>query len=178
MSKESLKINSKTDITSNNVYDYYYSNFNNAKIIDIKSIPEIWNLLSSSIPSNISNVEIEKILLNPVLKNKTTFCKIVIKNDFKFGRFFPKYYLYLNANSKFLICAKTVFSATGNFYHISYEIDNYNEHGCCYLGRLDSNFIGTEFNLFGKGKSWKESNNSEEYKRQFASIQYVKQIFL
>lgn len=46
-----------------------------------------------------------------------------------------------------------------------------------YLGKLRSNFFGTEFNLFDTGVNPKNSNNSSEWRGHLAGIDYETNLF-
>jgi hypothetical protein len=130
-----------------------------------KQLNENWKYLSSIIPKKISIEDMEIMLYSPLPKNKTMFCKIVVKYNNKFEKLYPRYYLYINSNDKFIMCAKKFFVLSGTNYLISSIEEEFKNKSSSYLGNVNSNFFGTEFNIYDKGE--------KETRAQYGCIKYV-----
>ena len=77
------------------------------------------------------------------------------------SRLWPKYTLSLTKTSKFLLNAvKRSGNKTSN-YGISIEKDIVKKGAETYLGKLRSNFIGTEFCLFNSGENSKNAKSTD-----------------
>jgi len=75
---------------------------------------------------------------------------------------YPEYRLHLKDGNQFLLSArKRKKSKTAN-YVISLESDNMSRHSTTYMGKVRSNFIGTEFTIFDKGMSQEEAKKSKQ----------------
>jgi tubby-related protein 1 len=48
----------------------------------------------------------------------------------------------------------------------------FNKNSDSYIGKLRSNFIGTEFNIYNSGKNPKNSSNFDQVRHQLGSIVY------
>ncbi len=97
-----------------------------------------------------------------------------MKFENKMEKYFPRYYLYINSNEKFLMGAKKIFAGTSTVYYISREIDDFNIDSKAYLGKISSNFVGNEFNIYDRGKSGKEAKLEGDLRAQLGFVSYVK----
>lgn len=61
-------------------------------------------------------------------------------------------------------------------YIITMNFDNFDKDTNC-IGKLRSNFLGTEFNLYDSGKNPKDCDNSDEWRSHFATIVYETNLF-
>lgn len=88
------------------------------------------------------------------------------------NRLWPKYTLSLSKTSKFLLNAqKRTGNKTSN-YGISIEKDMVKKGAETYLGKLRSNFIGTEFCLFNAGENAKNAKGTDDLREQLGVVQY------
>lgn len=69
------------------------------------------------------------------------------------NRFFPKYTLTLSEGNKFLLCSKKQAGSATSSYMISMDQENPTKQNSGFLGRVKSNFLGTEFNIFDSGEN-------------------------
>ena len=100
-------------------------------------------------------------------------CNIIMKNN-GIDKSYPKYFLHLEKNNKFLLAAKKRPGNTTSNYIITMNSDNFEKESGESLGKLRANFMGTEFNIYDKGKNPSESKNYLEVRTQFGAILYVK----
>lgn len=97
-------------------------------------------------------------------------CNIIKKAD-GFDKFFPKYIMNIYNNNKFILAAKKIFNSTSSKYEFSIDKDFKERY---IVGRMNSNFVGTIFNLYDEGKEPNDVEYIEEIRQQLASITYVK----
>lgn len=88
----------------------------------------------------------------------------------------PKYYVYTYPNQRFLMAAKKRANNTSSNYMItmSYDVFEKDEN---FLGKLRSNFFGTEFILYDTGVNPKDSDNSQDWRCQYAGVEYETNFF-
>lgn len=78
------------------------------------------------------------------------------------GRFYPKYHIHLSDGFKYLMTAKKqAYNNTSN-YIISFNKNDLNKKSMYFLGKVRSNFMGTEFNLFNNGENVKKAKTLEK----------------
>ncbi len=77
------------------------------------------------------------------------------------GRFYPKYHMHLSNGYRYLMSAKKMeFNNTSN-YSVGMnrsELDKKNQN---YLGKVRSNFMGTEFVFYDHGQNPKNAKQNE-----------------
>lgn len=61
-------------------------------------------------------------------------------------------------------------------YIITHNFDNFDKDDK-YLGKLRSNFFGTEFTLFDTGCNPKDSQNKNEWRTELAAVEYETNLF-
>jgi hypothetical protein len=74
-------------------------------------------------------------------------------------------------NNKFILAAKKILNSTNSNYEFSVDKE-FDEKSI--VGRMNSNFVGTIFNLYDEGKKANEVEYIEDIRQQFATITYVK----
>ena len=111
------------------------------------------------------------------MPRKTVFrCNIVRKKD-GLDKAFPKYYVYTYPNDKFLMAAKKMPKNKTPNYHVTLNSNDYFEKDSFSLGKLRSNFFGTEFNLFDNGINPKDKNDTSLWRSYICSIKYETNLF-
>ena len=78
-----------------------------------------------------------------------------------FNRLWPKYTLHLSDTNKFLLTGKKRSGNTTSNYLITLDQDKTKKGSKGYLGKLRSNFLGTEFYLYDSGDNPKKAKNFE-----------------
>ena len=97
----------------------------------------------------------------------------LIRNNNILDKSYPKYFLHLANNDRFILAGKKRSGNTTSNYLITCNKDNFEKDSVQSLGKLRANFMGTEFNIFDKGKNPSESRNYLEVRTQFGAILYV-----
>jgi tubby-related protein 1 len=104
-------------------------------------------------------------------------CNLIRRNT-GFDKISPKFYLFIEKNQKLLLAAKKRSGNTTSNFIISLEKDDFEKNSENTIGKLRSNFMGTEFNIFDKGYKPSESKNYSEVRQQYGAILYVTKIFI
>lgn len=73
----------------------------------------------------------------------------------------PKYQLVLSESQKFLLAGKKRSGQTTSNYVISADADKMEKSPYGYLGKVRSNFLGTEFCLYDSGKNPKKAKTKD-----------------
>ena len=83
-----------------------------------------------------------------------------------FDRIFPKYTLALSNGNKYLLTGKKRTLNTTSNYMITIEQKKFQKDSNGYLGKVRSNFLGTEFYLFDSKENPKKGAKGEDESRQ------------
>jgi len=89
-----------------------------------------------------------------------------------FDRLFPKYTLSLSSGSKYLLTGKKRGMNSTSNYMITIEQKKFEKESNGYLGKVRSNFLGTEFYLFDSKENPKKVDDKEEARNQYGVVQY------
>ena len=97
--------------------------------------------------------------MNPLVKNVTLKCQIK-RDKSGINRLYPKYYMYMSNGLKYLMAGKkAAFNKTSN-YVVSMHRKDFSKDLPSYLGKVRSNFLGTEFTLYDNGVNPKKVKGS------------------
>jgi len=118
---------------------------------------------------------LKHFLITPLPKKQIFRCNIIRKKD-GLDKAFPKYFVYCFPNERFLMSAKKMPKNSTPNYLITMNKNKFEKDDNS-LGKLRSNFFGTEFNLFDNGKNPKDSNNIEEFRSFLTGIEYETNLF-
>jgi tubby-related protein 1 len=99
---------------------------------------------------------------------RTTIARM--KSGFNF--MWPKYSLVLSDSQKFLLAGKKRSGQTTSNYVISADSDKMEKSPNGYLGKVRSNFLGTEFCLYDSGKNPKKAKSKDQTRTQQGVVQY------
>eukprot|EP00164_Ancoracysta_twista_P003917 GFYU01005253.1.p1 GENE.GFYU01005253.1~~GFYU01005253.1.p1 ORF type:complete len:415 (+),score=105.05 GFYU01005253.1:142-1245(+) len=94
--------------------------------------------------------DLRAFLLNPSPRGGVVQCYI-IRDKGGMNKFFPKYSLYLKSGDRFLLASRKRKKNKTSNYLISMEEADLSRSSGNFLGKLRSNFVGTEFTVFDKG---------------------------
>ena len=123
--------------------------------------------------------DMKKFVLNPPPKDKIIQVSILRdKSGFK-NRFYPKFHVFFSENINYHIMSacKKPGNKSSN-YILSLDKKDFSRKSKNCLGKLRSNFVGTEFYLYDKGENPnKKKKNPENIRSEFAFIKYQKNIF-
>lgn len=82
-----------------------------------------------------------------------------------FDRLFPKYTLNLSNGNKYMLTGKKRSFQTTSNYMITIDQQKFEKDNNSYLGKVRSNFLGTEFEIFDSRENPKKTNSPEEGRR-------------
>jgi tubby-related protein 1 len=85
---------------------------------------------------------------------------------------FPKYTLSLSNGNKYLLTGKKRGMNSTSNYMITIEQKKFEKESNGYLGKVRSNFLGTEFYLFDSKENPKKVDDKEEARNQLGVVQY------
>lgn len=127
---------------------------------DQQQQPKNTNIVITSLDSlKIQNMI--EFLLKPLPKGITVQCTIQ-RDKSGMSRFHPKYHLYFSHGFKYLMSGrKRSFQKTSN-YLIAADKQNMNKKSGFFMGKVRSNFLGTEFVLYDTGNNPKKSKGGIE----------------
>jgi tubby-related protein 1 len=90
-----------------------------------------------------------KLLITPVVRGAPFHCYILRSK--KSIQMHPVYELFLEEENKFLLAAKKRSKNKTSNYVISMDCKTLEKDNACYMGKVRSNFVGTEFTMFDHG---------------------------
>ena len=125
-------------------------------------------------PLNLSDMR--RFLTNPVPKGCGVVQCYIRRNKNGTNKIFPVYSLYLKEGDRFLMTSKKRPNNKTSNYLISMGEGDMNRDGVNYLGKLRSNFVGTEFQVFDNGISPKEAgvdDNNNSIRKELGSVIYA-----
>lgn len=88
------------------------------------------------------------------------------------SRFWPKYILSLSQTNQFLLTGKKRSGNKTSNYMISMDQEKVGKKGSGYLGKVRSNFLGTEFCIFDTGENPEKAKTPDQIRKQHGVIQY------
>jgi tubby and related proteins len=131
----------------------------------------------SSVPDK-SNMR--QYLMTPARRREGIIqCYIVRKRNGPFKKMYPEYHLYLTDGDTFLMAAKKRSQNTTSNYLISADPQDMSRKSSSYLGKLRSNFLGTEFTIYDNGmnpNSGDTSNGSTRVREEFGISLYASNV--
>ena len=122
-------------------------------------------------PLNLSDMRY--FLTNPVPKGCGVVQCYIRRNKNGTNKLFPVYSIYLKEGDRFLMTSKKRPNNKTSNYLISMGEGDLNRGGDNYLGKLRSNFVGTEFQVFDNGISPKEGGADNSIRKELASVIYA-----
>eukprot|EP00600_Ochromonadales_sp_CCMP1393_P001545 CAMPEP_0174990348 /NCGR_PEP_ID=MMETSP0004_2-20121128/21268_1 /TAXON_ID=420556 /ORGANISM="Ochromonas sp., Strain CCMP1393" /LENGTH=510 /DNA_ID=CAMNT_0016243939 /DNA_START=163 /DNA_END=1692 /DNA_ORIENTATION=- len=105
--------------------------------------------------------DMRKFLLTPLPRSCGVVQCYIRRNKSGTNKLFPVYSLYLKEGDVFLMASKKRPKNKTSNYLISMDQNDLNRAGKNYLGKLRSNFVGTEFQIFDDGVNPKDSEPDE-----------------
>ncbi|EGR30002.1 hypothetical protein IMG5_144760 [Ichthyophthirius multifiliis] len=128
-------------------------------------------IIQKTLPENITSSEMQNFLTNPIKKG--VILQMTIKRDKTgFARFYPKYHLCLSGDNRYLMTGKKRSSNKTSNYLISMSKDNLSKKSPDFLGKVRSNFLGTEFHLFDIGENPKKCKFPDKIRKELGLIIY------
>ena len=120
--------------------------------------------------------DMKRFLTSPLPRGIMVQC--TIKRDKKgFGRLFPKYYMHLSDGWTFLLAGKKRGANRTSNYAITMNQKDFSVKNPSYLGKVRSNFLGTEFHIFDNGLNPKRKGaNSSNMREELGIVLYQSNI--
>lgn len=109
--------------------------------------------------------EIRDMFMKPVPSRIGQVRTTISRSKKGFDKLFPKYHLNLSEGThagKFLLAAKKNTGSATSHYTISTDSEKMEKSTAHYLGKVRSNFLGTEFVIFDTGANPKQTKNEDE----------------
>ena len=92
------------------------------------------------------------------------------------GRFYPRYHIYLTSGFKYLMSAKKRSCNNTSNYLITMNKNEFSKTNPGFLGKVRSNFLGTEFTLFDNGENPKKIKTRDKARSQLGMVFYESNI--
>lgn len=96
----------------------------------------------------------------------------IVRHKSGFNRLWPKYTLQLSDGNKFLLTGKKRTGNTTSNYMITIDQEKLKKGNKGYLGKLRSNFLGTEFFLYDTGENPSKAKGADQVREQHGMLQY------
>jgi hypothetical protein len=117
---------------------------------------------------------IREFLTRPLHPDLHLECRLV-RNRSGFKRFFPVYSLTLEHTGSFLLAAKKRPNNKTSNYLISMSESDLKKNSAFYIGKLRSNFLGTEYCIYDNGLNpKKKKTRPEQHREQLGAVLYVR----
>ena len=120
--------------------------------------------------------ELRYLFMRPVPPNIGQIQCTIVRHKSGFNRLWPKYTLHLSNGNNFLLKGKKRSGNATSNYMITIDQEKTKKDNKKYLGKLRSNFLGTEFYIYDGGKNPKKAKNSEDVRAQYGVVEYEKNV--
>jgi len=101
----------------------------------------------------------------------------ILRDTSKMNKVFPKYYMYAERGSTFLLSGKKRKGNKSSNYCVSLSKEDISRNSDSFIGKLRSNFIGTEFQLYDNGEKSSKMKSGTHLRNHLASIVYETNLF-
>ncbi|EFC46405.1 tubby protein [Naegleria gruberi] len=112
----------------------------------------------------------------PPNRNEWVRCYI-LRDTSKMNKVFPRYYLYAERGSTFLLSGKKRKANKSSNYCLSLSKEDISRSSDSFIGKLRSNFLGTEFQLFDNGEKASKLKPGAHLRTNLASVVYETNLF-
>lgn len=120
---------------------------------------------------DLSNMQ--RFLTTPVPKRAGVVQCYIRRNRSGTHKLFPIYSLYLKDEDVFLFCSKKRPNNKTSNYLISKVEGELNRESDSYMGKLRSNFMGTEFQVFDNGANPSAAEGGRDVRRELGAVMYA-----
>ena len=144
---------------------------NKDKAPDSSLTPAVGNPLVYHVAENIDIFDMKQFLTKPIPKGM--IIQMTIRRDKSgFARFYPKYHLHLSSSLRYLMTGKKRSSNKTSNYLMSMSKTELTKKSANFLGKVRSNFLGTEFHVFDTGDNPKKCKNPENARKELSGVIY------
>ncbi len=106
--------------------------------------------------------DMRSFLMNPIARGTTLQCYIVRNKKGLKNKMYPSYELYLDSkDQRFLLAGKKLSQNSTSYYLVSMDKANMTKESASFMGKVRSNFMGTEFTIFDKGVAPKKVDDDQ-----------------
>ena len=120
--------------------------------------------------------DMKKFLTTPIIRGIILQCTIR-RDKSGFNRLFPKYYMSLSEGLTFLLAGKKRAGNRTSNYMVTMHQKDFNTKSSSFLGKVRSNFLGTEFMLYDNGLNPKRKGaNPNNIRSELGVVLYVSTI--
>ncbi|OMJ85224.1 hypothetical protein SteCoe_13540 [Stentor coeruleus] len=120
--------------------------------------------------------DMKKFLLSPLAKGITLQCSIR-RDKSGFNRLFPKYYMQISEGLTFLLAGKKRAGNRTSNYMMTMNQKDFNTKSQSFLGKVRSNFLGTEFMVYDSGLNPKRKGaNANNIRTELGVVLYESNI--
>lgn len=116
--------------------------------------------------------ELRDLFMMPVPPNVGQILCTIVRHKSGFNRLWPKYTLHLSDSNKFLLNGKKRSGNTTSNYMITLDQEKMKKGTNGYLGKVRSNFLGTEFYLYDDKENPKKAKDAESVRREHGTVEY------
>lgn len=116
--------------------------------------------------------ELRDLFMRPVPPTVGQILCTIVRHKSGFNRLWPKYTLHLSDSNKFLLNGKKRSGNATSNYMITLDQEKMKKGTQGYLGKVRSNFLGTEFYLYDDGVSPKNERGIERIRQEHGIIEY------
>ena len=103
--------------------------------------------------------ELRDMFMKPVPPNIGQIMCTIVRHKSGFNKLWPKYTLHLSDSNKFLLTGKKRSGNATSNYMITIDQEKMKKGTKGYLGKVRSNFLGTQFYLYDGGENPKKAKN-------------------
>lgn len=89
-----------------------------------------------------------------------------------FDRLWPRYTLTLSQGNRYMLTGKKRNLNSTSNYMITIDQNKFQKDANGYLGKVRSNFLGTEFSIFDSKENPKKATNKDDCRQQYGVVQY------
>ena len=134
---------------------------------------EMFNAFIARITNPVAPIEeLRSLFMNPVPPKIGQIKCTIIRHKGGLNRWWPKYTLQLSENNKFLLTGKKRSGNKTSNYLISLDQAKESKNSQGYLGKVRSNFLGTEFYIYDNGENPDKAKSHEAIRNQHGVVQY------
>ncbi|KAL9643477.1 hypothetical protein ABK040_010091 [Willaertia magna] len=113
----------------------------------------------------------------PPQQDKWVRCYIKRDKSSISSKMYPRYFLFAEKGDTFLLSAKKRKVKQTSNYCISFDREDINRNDAKFVGKLRSNFIGTEFQIFDNGEKPKKMKHGDHLRNHMGAILYETNLF-
>ncbi|EAR90133.1 Tub family protein (macronuclear) [Tetrahymena thermophila SB210] len=123
------------------------------------------------IAENIEIFDMKQFLTRPIPKGMIIQTQIR-RDKSGFARFYPKYHVHLSSGMRYLLTGKKRSNNKTSNYLMSMSKTELSRKSPHFLGKVRSNFLGTEFHIYDTGENPKKCKNLENARKELAGVIY------